>query len=610
MSEIRMLSQETINQIAAGEVIERPASIVKELVENAIDAGASQIHIEIREGGISYIRVTDNGSGIPADQIRLAFKRHSTSKIQNAEDLTSIDSLGFRGEALASIAAVSRVEVLTRTASSLTGTRYVIEGGVEKRMEEVAAPVGTTFRVENLFFNTPVRKKFLKKENAEASAVNDYVQRMVMGHPEISFRFVRNGKEPSIHSPGNNQLKNSIFAVYGKDVLAEMIEVKADGPVQIRGYISKPQQTRASRNYENYYLNGRYIRSKIIENAIDDAYRDYVVPGTFPVVVLQINMDPRELDVNVHPTKMQVRFTREHDVGTLLYEVLLSRLKELDLTARLAGSAKLAPDVEEAPRAEALPPVGAISISRPETPLPEMPRQEVQPPVYAQEEILVEKEPMHFDEPAFTYEKAEEPQQEPQQAAPIPQEMRWVGQLFRTFWIAEQGNTAYLIDQHAAHERVLYDRLKEKLSKGALDAQILLEPLIVTLQPQAYDRVMEEKAVFERLGYSIDSFGENSVIIREVPYIFNGGLGQEDFQKMVDLLLEGTRRVDQTILIDRMATISCKAAIKGNEAISFEEMQSLLEQLMASPNPYNCPHGRPTMLTMTHQELDHRFKRS
>ena len=239
-----------------------------------------------------------------------------------------------------------------------------------------------------------------------------------------------------------------------------------------------------------------------------------------------------------------------------------------------------------------------------------MPRQEVQPPVYAQEEILVEKEPMHFDEPAVTYDKAEEPQQEPQQAAPIPQELRLVGQLFRTFWIAEQGNTAYLIDQHAAHERVLYDRLKEKLSKGALDAQILLEPLIVTLQPQAYDRVMEEKAVFERLGYSIDSFGENSVIIREVPYIFNGGLGQEDFQKMVDLLLEGTRRVDQTILIDRMATISCKAAIKGNDAISFEEMQSLLEQLMASPNPYNCPHGRPTMLTMTHQELDHRFKRS
>ncbi len=604
-----MLSQETINQIAAGEVIERPASIVKELVENAIDAGASMIHIEIREGGISYIRVTDNGSGIPADQIRLAFKRHSTSKIRDAEDLTNIGSLGFRGEALASIAAVSRVEVLTRTPSSITGTRYVIEGGEEKRMEEIAAPVGTTFRVENLFFNTPVRKKFLKKENAEASAVSDYVQRMVMGHPEISFRFVRNGKEPSIHSPGNNQLKNSIFAVYGKDVLSEMIEVRADGPVRIRGYISKPQQTRASRNYENYYLNGRYIRSKIIENAIDDAYRDYVVPGTFPVVVLQIDMDPAELDVNVHPTKMQVRFTREHDVGTVLYEVLLSRLKELDLTARLSGAAQLKPTVDEsAPASFALPPTGAVSISRPETPVqPELSHPTIPQIDYRQEEILVPQPspvPQVLKEPAAPYE-AEIPSE-----APIPQEMRLVGQLFRTFWIAEQGETAYLIDQHAAHERVLYDRLKEKLSKGALDAQILLEPLIVTLAPQAYQRVMEEKAVFERLGYSIDSFGEDSVIIREVPYIFNGGLGQEDFQTMVDLLLEGTRRVDQTVLIDRMATISCKAAIKGNDAISFEEMQSLLEQLMASPNPYNCPHGRPTMLTMTHQELDHRFKRS
>ena len=603
-----MLSQETINQIAAGEVIERPASIVKELVENAIDAGASMIHIEIREGGISYIRVTDNGSGIPADQIRLAFKRHSTSKIRDAGDLTNIGSLGFRGEALASIAAVSRVEVLTRTPSSITGTRYVIEGGEEKRMEEIAAPVGTTFRVENLFFNTPVRKKFLKKENAEASAVSDYVQRMVMGHPEISFRFVRNGKEPSIHSPGNNQLKNSIFAVYGKDVLSEMVEVRADGPVRIRGYISKPQQTRASRNYENYYLNGRYIRSKIIENAIDDAYRDYVVPGTFPVVVLQIDMDPAELDVNVHPTKMQVRFTREHDVGTLLYEVLLSRLKELDLTARLSGAAQLKPATEEiAPATPVMPPAGAVSISRPEMLVqPE----ELQPAVsqtsYVQEEILV---PQQVPETHILKESPASYETGPQ-TAPIPQEMRLVGQLFRTFWIAEQGETAYLIDQHAAHERVLYDRLKEKLSKGNLDAQILLEPLIVTLAPQAYQRVMEEKAVFERLGYSIDSFGEDSVIIREVPYIFNGGLGQEDFQTMVDLLLEGTRRVDQTVLIDRMATISCKAAIKGNDAISFEEMQSLLEQLMASPNPYNCPHGRPTMLTMTHQELDHRFKRS
>ncbi len=299
-----MLDQETINQIAAGEVIERPASIVKELVENAVDAGASSIHVEIRDGGISYIRVTDNGMGIAADQIRLAFLRHSTSKISDASDLSHIGSLGFRGEALASIAAVARVEVLTRVPSSITGIHYVIEGGEEKKFEEAACPVGTTFRVENLFFNTPVRKKFLKSANAEAAHVGDYISRMVMGHPEISFRFVRGGKEPAIHSPGNNQIKNGIFAVYGRDVLSQMLPIHVEGEIRIDGFISKPQQTRANRSYENYFLNGRYIRSRIIERAIDDAYRDYIVPGTYPVLVLMIRMDPAELDVNVHPTKM------------------------------------------------------------------------------------------------------------------------------------------------------------------------------------------------------------------------------------------------------------------------------------------------------------------
>ena len=609
MAVIRMLDQETINQIAAGEVIERPASIVKELVENSIDAGASQIQVEIREGGISYIRVTDNGMGIAPDQIRLAFLRHSTSKIRGAEDLSRIDSLGFRGEALASIAAVARVEVLTKTPSALTGIRYVIEGGEEKRFEEIACPVGTTFRVENLFFNTPVRKKFLKKETMEASQVNDYIQRMVMGHPEISFRFIRNGKEPSIHSPGNNQLKNSVFAVYGRDVLSQLLEVQAEeNGIVIDGFISRPQQNRASRSYENYYLNGRYIKSRIIERAIDDAYKDYVIPGTFPIVILKIKMDPSELDVNVHPTKMEVRFTKEQEVSEAVFHALLNTLKQEDLTARMAGQAK----PEAAPAAQAPQPVpfGAVSVSQPEEP----PRPKV---VYEQQDMLPEPRTKVSEPAPAPYDSVEPVEQTPAPAAEnrspirqLPEHMTVIGQAFRTYWIVEGEGVLYMIDQHAAHERVLYDRLKERLSTGSLDSQMLLEPCIFQLPPSDYALVMDHQNVFERLGYSVEPFGENTVLVREVPYIFNGPLSQEDFQTMVDCLSEGMRRVDVSVLIDRMAMISCKAAIKGNDAISLAEFKSLLDQLIHSPNPFNCPHGRPTMLTMSRQEVEHRFKRS
>lgn len=601
MATIRLLDSATVNQIAAGEVVERPASIVKELVENAIDAEASTIHVEIRDGGAGYIRVTDNGSGISAEQIRTAFLRHSTSKISSVADLSHISSLGFRGEALASIAAVARVEVLSKTPSELTGVRYIIEGGQEKRMEEVACPVGTTFRVENLFFNTPVRKKFLKKTATEASYVTDYMQRIVLGHPEISFQYIKGGHEPSIHSPGNNKLRNSVYAVYGKELLSQLLPLESKGDIGIEGYISKPQMTRANRTYENYFLNGRYIRSKVIEKALDDAYRDYIVPGTYPVVVLRITMDPALLDVNVHPTKMEVRFTEEDRVGDAVYKAVLLCLKSTDLTAQMAAVPKIR-----------IPEPAPVAVREPVKPsVTPMPCEASEPPVNLPE-LQKKREGLLSRRSSEPVPKESLVQEEPsayERTMEVPASLRLVGQIFRTYWIAEDQNVMYMIDQHAAHERVLYDRLKEKLSRGVLDSQILLEPMIVTLPPRDYVLVMEQTATFARLGYSVESFGENSIIIREVPYILGGVLGRNDFQTMVDLLEEGGRLVDQDILIDKMAMVSCKAAVKGNDAISFTEMESLLAQLMASPNPFNCPHGRPTMMTMTQQELERRFKR-
>ncbi len=681
MAAIHLLDAATVNQIAAGEVVERPASIVKELVENSIDAEASSVQIEIREGGMRYIRVTDNGNGIEADQIRTAFLRHSTSKIQSAADLPRILSLGFRGEALASIAAVARVEVLSRTPASMTGVRYILEGGAEKLMEEVACPAGTTVRVENLFFNTPVRKKFLKKPATEASYVTDYVQRIVLGHPEVSFLYCKEGREPSLHSPGNNKLRNSVFAVYGKDILSQLLPLSSPGAIGVEGYISRPQLVRANRSYESCFLNGRYIRSKVIEQALDDAYKDYVAPGSYPVAVLRISMDPSLLDVNVHPTKMEVRFSEEDRVADAVYEAVLSCLKKTDLTARMqefapspagpgqsadAGAGTGAPGQgadagagtrtpgqgADAGAGTGTPSQGADAGTGAPGPAPDIEpgavsglddaalsllqskrdrlRSRMAEQVSLESTVREEASPygQTKDETA-PYEREKNGAvpcgqekdgavscgQENDEAPPyerrraVPPSLRLVGQIFRTYWIAEDRDIFYMIDQHAAHERVLYDRLKEKLSQGELDSQVLLEPMVFQLSPRDAVRVLENTDVFSRLGYRVEAFGEDSVILREVPCIFNGTMGRADFQTMVDLLEEGGRAADQAVLIDKMAMASCKAAVKGNDAISFKEMQSLLEQLFASGNPYNCPHGRPTMMTMTKQELERRFKR-
>lgn len=750
MAIIRLLDQATVNKIAAGEVVERPASVVKEMVENAIDAGATEITVEIQDGGTSLIRITDNGSGIEADQVRTAFLRHATSKIRSVEDLMETLTLGFRGEALASIAAVARVDMVTRTAKQDTGIHYVIEGGMEYVNQEVAAPVGTTIRVENLFFNTPPRKKFLKKPSTEAGVVTDLMQKMILGHPEVSFRYLNGKKEPALFSPGKNNLKNSIFAVYGKEVLDKMIPLEAKVPLSdtenmlVKGYISRPQSMRANRSYETLFINGRYVRSNLLERAMDEAYKDYVVPGTFPIAVLHLEMDPTTLDVNVHPTKMEVRFMQEEKTREGFYNAIYTALKESNLISRVGNFYKETNDIlikgAQPTRDElgsgsgfgysSTKPMGTSRFGsmqergnsfdpfapakRPSSPWDKKEKNEEQgnrsgyihstgmgvmkpaaklseeelqqapkgakrteelnfewkgpakPQTAAIEEDITltgeEETPKKLEKASFLKEiqamqekEATGSNQVEETPAPVimpsmtdvymtqdfatkapaiatpyageqvnslmpeektapdeparPKALRLVGQIFRTYWIAEENDVFYIVDQHAAHERVLYDRYRDLLNQGNIDTQSLLEPVVCTVDPKAVSRLDEFMPVLTKLGYEIEAFGEDAVVVRGVPFLFKGPLAPEDMALVIDMCYNGQMDTARDLLIDRIATMSCKAAVKGNDAMSFMEAESLLEQLFASNNPYNCPHGRPTIISVTRYQLEKRFKR-
>ncbi len=680
MPQIRLLDQATINKIAAGEVVERPASIVKELAENAVDAGATQITVEIKEGGIGYIRITDNGCGIEAEQIRTAFLRHSTSKIRKVEDLLESLTLGFRGEALASIAAVARVEMLTKPAKALTGIRYVIEGGVEKVWEEVACPTGTTLLVENLFFNTPARKKFLKKPTAEGAAITDLMQKMALGHPEISFRYLNGKKEPTLFTPGKNDLKNCIYAVYGRELLDKMLPLQgeialgeegdaasANKKIRVRGFISRPQMTRANRTYQNFFINGRYIRSALLEKALDEAYKDFIVPGQFPAVVLHLDMDPDALDVNVHPTKMEVRFMQEDATRRALYEVVLDCLRGTNLISRVgsfykeekpavAATKPVIPETKpemkttpvtakpeapkvgvefykpaQKPKPESRPeakaevkrplmrsadPVGSNGAEKPAWPVskpdPNVPFIVEEPDepiiekrvVYTGDQIKVHEETIQPQAPVVMQEEAAS-----YEAPPRGHNLRLVGQIFRTYWLAEEEDVFYIIDQHAAHERVLYDRYRKILQDGKMDSQILMEPAVYMTNPKAVAELDRYQPLFEKTGFEVEVFGEDAVIVRAVPYIFNGALPAEDFAKMLDMLYEGNIDTARDLLIEKIAMMSCKAAVKGNMNMTEKEAKALVDQLFVSSNPYNCPHGRPTIISMTQYEVEKKFKR-
>ena len=620
---IQVLDQETINKIAAGEVIERPSSVVKELVENAIDAGATAVTIEIKDGGISFIRITDNGSGISKDDIPMAFLRHSTSKIKSIEDLMNVSSLGFRGEALSSIAAVSQVELITKTSDDFTGSRYVIEGGNEISLEEVGAPDGTTFIVRNLFYNTPVRRKFLKTAATEAGYVNALIEHLSLSHPDISFRFINNNQN-KLHTSGNMNLKDIIYGVYGRDITSNLMEISGKTQdVEITGFIGKPVICRGNRGYENYYINGRYIKSSIITKAIEEAYKGYIMPHNYPFTAIHFKINPSIMDVNVHPTKMELRFSKNEFV----YRFVLETVKECLANRELAARVKL-PDSKpyQAPRIE--PPRESFYNST-ESSVKQKTVNENQttgfiknitdytkmPPTRLPEpfEIKRSDEMIKEDKKIYEAEKKQEAEQlsmfdTPLMSGKAKADYRIIGQLFETYWLIEYEDKFYMMDQHAAHEKILYERFMNHLKVKDMDTQMIMPPVIIELNMQQEDAYKRNKQAFSRLGFEIEEFGGNAYKVNGLP----AGLPNINLKQMLIDMIDGLtddNSTDLDIITERVATMSCKAAVKGNNKLSFEEAKELIEELMQAENPYNCPHGRPTLIVMSKYEVERKFKR-
>ena len=620
---IQVLDQETINKIAAGEVIERPSSVVKELVENAIDAGATAVTIEIKDGGISFIRITDNGSGISKDDIPMAFLRHSTSKIKSIEDLMNVSSLGFRGEALSSIAAVSQVELITKTADDFTGSRYVIEGGNEISLEEVGAPDGTTFIVRNLFYNTPVRRKFLKTAATEAGYVNALIEHLSLSHPDISFRFINNNQN-KLHTSGNMNLKDIIYGVYGRDITSNLMEISGKTQdVEITGFIGKPVICRGNRGYENYYINGRYIKSSIITKAIEEAYKGYIMPHNYPFTAIHFKINPSIMDVNVHPTKMELRFSKNEFV----YRFVLETVKECLANRELAARVKLTDSKPyQAPRIE--PPRESFYNStessvkqknvnenqttgfiKNTTDYTKMPQTRLPEPF----EIKRSAEMVKEDKKIYESEKKQEAEQLSMFDTPLMSEKakadyRIIGQLFETYWLIEYEDKFYMMDQHAAHEKILYERFMNHLKVKDMDTQMIMPPVIIELNMQQEDAYKRNKQAFSRLGFEIEEFGGNAYKVTGLP----AGLPNINLKQMLIDMIDGLtddNSTDLDIITERVATMSCKAAVKGNNKLSFEEAKELIEELMQAENPYNCPHGRPTLIVMSKYEVERKFKR-
>ncbi|PKM96034.1 MAG: DNA mismatch repair protein MutL [Firmicutes bacterium HGW-Firmicutes-1] len=640
MSKIQLLDQNTINKIAAGEVVERPASIVKELVENSIDAKATAITVEIKEGGLSTIRITDNGIGIDASDISNAFLRHSTSKIKNIEDLITVSSLGFRGEALASIASVSQVEMITKTYDHLTGIRYLIEGGFEKSIEEIGCPEGTTFIINNMFYNTPVRRKFLKAPITEAAYVSDLMNKLALGNPQVSFKFINNN-QIKLHTSGNNQLQDCIFTVFGKDIAKNLIELnELNGDFHIRGYIGKPVISRANRSYENYYINGRYIKSKVIQKAIEDAYKSKLTIHQYPFTVFNIEILSEYIDVNVHPTKMDIRFNNEQEIYDVLYSALTKALV----------SSELIPEVTFDKRKEQPKPIIGRSIPEPFEanrlqgnssnftkdfskiqPINNSVSEASKQYSSLKESILLKDssninennrsmgipnivQRVNIPEASISNNEALKGTQidykkELFTDVATAKEHKIVGQLFSTYWIIEFKDKYYIIDQHAAHERVLYDKIIKGLKDKTAYSQKLLQPLIVHLSMKEKIRLDLHQHLFLEIGFEIEDFGGDAIAIRSVPYIFDRPMHPNDFVTILDRLDNEYKEEKYGILINEIASMACKAAVKAHDHMTSLEYQQLIDELLLLENPFNCPHGRPTIISMTKYELEKKFKR-
>ena len=634
LRKIAVLSQNTIDKIAAGEVVERPASVVKELVENAIDAGATAITVEIKEGGISFIRVTDNGGGIPKEQVPLAFLRHATSKITQAEDLLQITSLGFRGEALSSISAVSQMEVITKAPEDFMGVRYVIEGGQEKTLEDVGAPNGTTMLVRNLFFNTPARKKFLKTAMTEAGYVSSYMEQLALSHHNISFKYMVNG-QLRLHTSGNANLKDVIYGIYGRDITRELLPVQYEASgLSISGFIGKPSIARGNRNFENYYINGRYVKSKLLMKAIEEAYKPYMMQHKYPFVCLQYDIHGEDVDVNVHPTKMEVRFQNQSAVYNATYDLITEALAgkeiipEVSLTPNPAAVKK-----QPQPKEEKIPvpepfeknriaeekPVYAPIGLRPASAEPKTESKTVPISVSAPvkpKESEIQTKPEEQKKETF-------PQEQPEIAKAEQLELfdnrllskearvhhRIIGQLFDTYWLVEYDNKFYIIDQHAAHEKVLYERFLKEFANKEIISQMVSPPSLVSLNLQESNLLKANLEIFREFGFEISEFGGKEYSIHAVPANIYGISVQELFIQILDSLEQEHVSKTPNILAERIATAACKAAVKGNNRLSVKEADALIDELLGLENPYNCPHGRPTIISMTKYELEKKFKR-
>ena len=673
MAFINELDKNTIDQIAAGEVVERPASVVKELVENAIDSGATAVTVEIKGGGIDMIRVTDNGSGIEKSQIRKAFKRHATSKLKNIDDLFSIHSLGFRGEALSSISSVAQVDCITKTKDDLTGTRYSINGGEEVGMEEIGAPDGTSFIIRNLFYNTPARKKFLKTPQTEGSYIGDVMEHLALDNPTISFHYINN-KDDKFSTSGNGDLKELIYRIYGRDVSVSVRPINvSDHGITVEGYLGEPTLNRSNRNFEIFFVNGRYVKDKIISKALEEGYKQYLMMHKFPFAILHIRMDPSMVDVNVHPAKLEVRFNNQ----ALLYDFIKTSVenvlsaqemipdallssKDDEATKKAAKEATVEPvnvnaaaervdgsekvsvqasidtDTEEKVVKKTAPqpfervrfeenkvaesePVYATGVKEKPIKIEDVNKSAVwtrifgdldgskaeknerpSPIIKHQDAIVVEKKPVQlnlFDEKVLTKENVKE--------------YEILGQIFGTYWIIGFKDKMFMVDQHAAHEKVNYERMMKRYKAGDILSQMVNPPVIVTLSAAEEEVFLQYRQYFEKLGFNIENFGGHEYAMRAIPIdLFGCDSEKEMFQEILDELSRETN-LDRTpdVINYKIASMACKASVKGNTRMTREEMEALLDELLELDNPYNCPHGRPTIISMSKYEIDKKFKR-
>lgn len=651
MPQIALLSQETIDKIAAGEVIERPSSVVKELVENAIDAGSSAVTVEIKEGGISFIRISDNGCGIEREQIPLAFLRHSTSKIKSVEDLFTVTSLGFRGEALSSIAAVSQVELITKTNGDFTGSRYLIEGSKEVSLEEIGAPDGTTFIVRNLFYNTPARKKFLKSAQTEGTYIHELMQRMILSHPDVAFKFIMNN-QVKLQSSGNGNIKDIIYHLYGRDITKALLPIAHESELfKVSGFIGKPMISRGNRGYELYFVNGRFIRSQILSKAIEDAFKPFLMQHQYPFTVLYFEIDSSLLDVNVHPTKMELRFSNQQELYREVQSILSAALVHRDIIPEVPVDTpkknemevpkieKVMPEPFEQKRLEEIRkavrkdspyeikypvsrPMGTGSVSSaaqeklldtiksmpPEDmmeeriqkePLPEQSEKEL-----AKEAYVLREEETYGAKPERSYEQGSFLKEEEMAKQKI------IGQLFDTYWLVEYNDRLFIVDQHAAHEKVMYEKLKKQFEKKEFTSQAISPPIVITLSMREADVLERFKEQFTKLGFEIEHFGGAEYSICGVPGNLYRLNTKDVLIEMLDELTDGiSERATTDVILDKIASMSCKAAVKGSQRLSLPEMEQLMKDLMKLDNPYNCPHGRPTIIAMSKYEIEKKFKR-